>query len=303
MQEGASSVAVSADAQFGTARVLRPLTNFENYYQGQEAVATLAGASVPVPFFSNNKTADPNFQGLDQDAGKEGFAPGLLNFLPVPLGCLIKVWVPFFTAPDDIANFQTYRYQFNWRMSDIVRYTRDLGGQYHLPTESDGASDSTVLPAQSRFVTPVATRSIIVNTAESPAVNPQDNNVRREFLVVRGGGQPQQPLLRLPGGGPTTLGVYQQGIIDPVLGPGFANTPVFLEYEIIAGGDRLLVTVDRFGTNGEDPNVPSDWDFQDGGNDSGFSFFYGTGAESVTPAFQHPPFQDVGIYLFFGTAP
>ncbi len=303
MQEGASSVAVSADAQFGTARVLRPLTNFENYYQGESAVTTLADASVPVPFFSNNKTSDPNFQGLDQDAGKTGFDPALLSFLPVPLGCLIKVWVPFFTAPDDLANFQTYRYMFNWRMSDIVRYTRDLGGQYHLPTESAGASDTTGGPPQPRFVTPAATRSIIVNTPEISPVTAQDNNVRREYLVVRGGGQPQQPLVRLPGGGPTTLGVYQQGIIDPAVAPGFANTPVFLEYEIVAGGDRLLLTVDRFGTNGIDPAVPSDWDFEDGGADSGFSVFYGTGAESATPAFQHPPFQDVGVYLFFGSAP
>jgi hypothetical protein len=279
---------------------LRPLINFEQYYQGEEATNVLGSASVPVPFFSNTKTVDPNYKGLDVDAGKEGFDPNLLDFIPVPMGCLIKVWIPFFTAPEDVENFQTYRYMFNWRVSDIRRYVRALGGQYHLPTESFGAPDTTGGTPSPRFVTPAATRSIIVNKPEEPAVNAQSNSVRREYLVVRAGEQPQSPLLRLPGGGPTDLGVYQQGVIDPALSPGFGSTPVFTEFEIVAGGDRLLLTVDRFGERGE-PVGPSAWDFEDGGADSGFSVFYGTGA--LSDDFKHPVFPDVGVYLFFGSAP
>ena len=298
-QDSASTVAVSADAQFGTARVLRPLTNFEQYYQGAPAVTTLAGGSLPIPFFSNLKTQDPQYQGLDAQAGREGFDPELLDFLPCPMGALMKVWVPFFTAPDDVANFQTYRYMFNWRVSDIRRYTRQLGGQYHLPTQSPGAPDTTGPTPQPRFVTPVATRSIIVNTAESPSVSPQSNNVRREYLVMRGGEPPAQPLVRLPGGGPTSLGVYQQGVVDPASSPGLAQLPLFLEFELVTGGDRLLLTVDRFGVNGVAAG-PSPWAFADGEDDVGFSVAYGTGDLS---SFKHPVFPDIGVYLFFGSAP
>lgn len=302
MQGGASTVAVSADAQFGSARILRPLTNFEQYLQGEFAVSSLAGGSVPVPFFSNLKTMDPRYQGLDPQAGQEGFDPGLLDYLPCPMGALMKVWVPFVTDPIDLELTQTYRYSFNWRVSDIRRYTRDLGGQYHLPTESFGAPDTTSGTPQPRLVTPASTRTIIVNTTEGGPAAAQNNNVRREFLVVRGGEPSGQPLVRLPSGGPTTLGAHQQGIIDPALSAGFAKLPIFVEFELVTGGDRLLVTVDRFGQEGESSG-PDTWDFQDGGRDLGFSTFYGTGALSANPDLQHQPFDNVGIYLFFGSAP
>lgn len=284
--------------------MLRPLTNFEDYYQGVDAVTTLAGSSVPIPFFSNAKTRDAAFDGRDPSAvaGTEGFDPDLLDFTPVPMGCLCKVWIPFFTDPQDVANTQAYRYMFNWRVSDIVRYTRDLGGQYHLPTESFGAPDTIAGPPLPRFVTPAATRNIIVNQAETTdPFGPQSNNVRREYLTLRGGQQPAQPLIRAPNGLVTRQGVYQQGIIDPNVSPGFARTPVFQEFEIITGGDRLLVTVDRFGENGE-TSGPSLWDFSLGGLDVGFSVFYGTG-KNTNGEFLHVPYQDVGIYLFFGSAP
>lgn len=301
MQDSASTVAVSADAQFGTARVLRPLTNFEQYLQGQLSVSSIAGGSVPVPFFSNLKTRDPDYQGLDPQAGQDGFDPELLDYLPCPMGALMKVWIPFFTDPEDLLLTQTYRYSFNWRVSDIRRYTRALGGQYHLPTEAPGAPDTTGGTPQPRFVTPAATRTIIVNTPEGVGVSPQNNNVRREFLVVRGGEPSGRPLVRRPGGGPVTLGAHQQGIIDPSFSPGFAKLPVFMEFEVVTGGDRLLLTVDRFGEQGESTGGPDTWNFEEGGRDLGFSVFYGTGA--LSPTYQHPVFPDVGVYLFFGSAP
>ncbi len=301
MQSGASTVAVSADAQFGVGRVLRPLTNFEQYYQGLPANSTLGLGSRPIPFFSSLKTTDPNYQGLDSQAGREGYDPTLLDFIPCPMGALCKVWVPFFTDPADVTNFQAYRYMFNWRVSDIRNYTRDLGGQYHLPTESFGAPDTTGGTPSPRFLTPAATRSIIVNQPESVSVLEQNNNVRREYLVVRGGGIPDQPLVRLPGGGPTTLGSYAQGVVDPAINLGLGRLAVFVELEIVTGGDRLLLTVDRYGVKGESPEVPSTWDFEDDGDDSGFSFVYGSSA--LSPTYKHPVFPDVGVYLFFGSAP
>lgn len=300
-QEGSSTVAVSADAQFGTAIVLRPLTNFESYTNGEPAVTTLAGNSRPIPFFDAQKTRDASYSGLDPQAGTNGIDPNLLDFLPCPMGSLMKIWVPFFTDPEDLAKTQAYRYMFEWRVSDINRYVRDLKGQYHLPTSSFGAEDTSGEDPEKRLITPSATRSIIVNTAETGAFAPQNNNLRREYIVVRGGEQPAQPLVRAASGGVVRNGVYQQGIIDPAFGAGFGLTPVFLEFELVTGGDRLLMTVDRFGVNGVAAGA-SNWDFSATGSDLGFSVIYGTGLTAGAP-YLHTPFYNVGVYLFFGSAP
>lgn len=302
-QEGSSSVAVSADAQFSTARILRPLTGFEDYYQGQNAFTTPAGNSVPIPFFENNKTSEPDFDGRDRNAaaGKQGYDADLMDFMPVPIGCLMKIWIPFFTDPQDVTNVQAYRYQFNWRISDIVAYRDGLAGQYHIPTQAPGAVDTLAVPPGPRFIAPAATRSVIINQPEVPTFGAQSNNVRREYLVVRAGEQPAQPLIRAASGGPVRSGVYQQGIIDPAVSAAFAKTPVFAEFEVIAGGDRLLITADRFGVEGVDTG-PSTWGFALGEPDVGFSVFYGTGA-NTGGEFAHDPYQNVGIYVMFGSAP
>ncbi len=93
-------------------------------------------------------------------------------------------------------------------------------------------------------------------------------------------------------------GVYQQGVLDPAVDAAFAPLPAFLEVELIAGGDRMLITADRFGENGVAVAGASPWDFNDAGFDVGFSVIYGTGALS---SFSHAQFNDVGIYVFSGT--
>jgi len=279
------SEAVLADAQFSTVRILRPLLNFETYYQGQNAVAVPGAPSTPVPFFEVGSTTD----GRDPSAGRDGYDANLLNYMTVPLGALIKLWIPFFTDPNDPANFAAYRYMLHWRMSDIVRYTRDLSGQYHIGTQSPGAPDTTQ-PAgqQKRFVTPSANKAIIINQPENILFQGQNSNVRREYLVFRTGDAPAQPLLAAG-----VRGVYQQGIVDPAVDPLFAPLSAFVEVEVVAGGDRMLITADREGVEA----LP--WDFESGGDDAGFSNIYGTSALD-TP---HPPFPFVGIYASFGSAP
>lgn len=297
--QGPSSLAVMSDAQFGVVRTLKPLPGFEQYYQGETAVQSQAAAvaSVPVPFFDAANFALPNYTGRDMKAGQDGYDPDLLDFIPVPLGSLIKVWIPQFADPSDPTNIQAYRYQFNWRLSDINAYSSELSTQYHLPKRSPGAPDSTSGTALPRFLTPAATRTNIVNQPES--LDPFDSeigNVRREYLVVRGGDIPARPLVpQTPGSVVGVRAVYQQGVVDPNDDPAFAPLPAFLELELIAGGDKLLITADRFGEASESPAEL--WDFQDGGLDVGFSFIYGTGALS---SFQHDQNNDVGIYVMTG---
>lgn len=294
---------VMSDAQFGLVRTLKPLPNFEQYYQGESAVQDDGEGidSVPVPFFDASKFSDPNFTGRDRNAGQEGLDPNLLDFIPVPAGSLIKVWLPQFGNPPNGTSRQAYRYQFNWRLSDINAYSSDLGGQYHLGRRRPGAPDSTVSPAAARFLRPAATRSNIVNQPESlDAFAGQLGNVRREYLVVRGGDVPAQPLIpQAPGSVVGVRAVYQQGVLDPNDNPEFSPVPAFLEVELVAGGDRLLITADRFGENGVVVSeLPSPWDFEDGGLDVGFSVIYGTGALS---SFTHAQNNNVGIYVFTGT--
>lgn len=305
--QGPSSMAVMQDAQFGVVRTLKPLPNFEQYYQGQSAVQSQSAGiqSVPVPFFDSAKFAIPNYTGRDLKAGEDGYDPDLLDFIPVPAGALIKVWIPQFTdpSPENPGNIQSYRYQFNWRLSDINAYSSELNTQYHLGRRSPGAPDSTLAVVSQRFLTPAATRANIINEPES--LDPFDGqlgNVRREYLVVRGGDVPALPLIpQAPGAIVGVRGIYQQGVIDPADDAAFAPLPVFLEIELITGGDKMLITADRFGENGVavDPAaLPSDWDFQDAGLDVGFSFVYGTG---VLSSFQHAQNNNVGIYVFSGT--
>lgn len=288
------------DAQFELAHVLRPIQGFETIYQGRNAVTTLAGPAIPVPFFDAAKFG-PSYTGRDEKAaqGATGFDPNLLDYIPVPEGALMKLWIPTFTDPADFTNTQAYRYMIHWRLNDIVRYSQRLNTQYHLPKERPGAPDTTGgAPGAPRFVTPSATRAILINQVEATgAFTGQNTNVRREYLVVRGGEPPAQPRIPNIGGG-SSEGVYQQGVIDPAVDPSFSVQSAFMEFEIVVGGDAFFLTVDRFGINGEASGADP-WDFNDAGRDVGFSVIYGTGELS---SFTHAPFNDVGVMVLWGKA-
>lgn len=297
MEQQSSSVAVLNDARFGVVRTLKPLRGFEDLYQGENAVELLGNPSVPVAFFETQNLQQPNFTGRHPQAGEPGFDEDLLEYMPVPMGSLIKIWIPQFVSPDNPANFQAYRYTVHWRLTDIAQYNRRLEGQYHLPTEQPGAPDTTLATVQTRFTMPSATRVNLINQPEP--VDPffgEIAHARRELISVRGGSTPAQPLLPASGGG-SVQGVYQQGVIDPSVDPVFAPLSAFLEFELIAGGDRMLITADRDGEGGEPVAETSGWNFEDGGVDLGFSVIYGTGKRS---SFQHDPFDSVGIYVAFG---
>lgn len=290
-------MSVTSDAQFALARTLKPLVGFEEYYQGESAVQLVDGTrSVPVPFFDSAKF-HPQYTGRDERAGEAGFDPDLLDFVPVPAGSLIKLWLPMLLNPSDGAATQAYRYQLEWRLADLGDYADGRPGQYHLGQRSNGAPDDTIAPAATRILIPAATRSNIVNQAET--TDPffgQLGNVRREYLVVRAGDIPARPLIpQAPGSVVGVRGVYQQGLLSPTTYPEIALEPQYVEVELVTGGDRMLITADRFGVDGEPVEESSDWDFAADGLDHGFSFFYGTGDGA------HEALNNVGIKVFTGT--
>lgn len=300
---GATSASVTADAQFSASRILRPLPNFEELYQGTDATNSLAPLAVsrPVAFFSPEALKNG---GRDQDAGKSGFDPNLLGYMPVPMGALMKVGIPVFTnfnPAQPTLNAQAYRYILHWRQADINRYTRDLSGQYHLPRQAPGAVDTSPPPGGGpRFVTPSFDSAILINQPEPGGFSGQDVDVRREYWVVKAGEPAFFPFLRPADGSPGTVdGIYQQGIADPAAVGDFATQSSFVELETECKGDSLLITCDRFGIDGVQPSPPDPWDFAATGRDFGFSNVYGT-AQLATP---HPAFTEVGLYINFGTAP
>jgi len=282
MGQEAASLSVTNDAQFGALRVLKPYTGFEAQYQGLRAVTEVGFPARPVIF---TPVGEPP---TDPAAGKEGFDPNLLNFMPVTEGARLKIWVPavHLTEPDFIV---PYRYQLHWRQSDMNVYLSRLDGQYHIPNETPGAADTTApIGQQTRFIIPSANSGIFVDRALVADPLPQASDLKRDVFVMRSDVPMGFPIL--PNG---NAGVYQQGIADPAVDPNFAALSAFVAWETIARGDRLLITAEREPI----PEAPVNWNFDpSGGLDFGFSNLYGTAALG-TP---HASFPFVGIYVLLG---
>lgn len=280
------SEAVLADAQLTLAKILKPFTNFEATYQGQDS-------SVPIAFFApdDKGNRDPR----DPDAGRAGFDPNLLRYVDVPLGSRILLWIPaaIVAVTDNIAQ-TNYLYTVYWRMRTPTDY-RNRRTPFHLTRQFPGQIDNTAVPPERRVLIPAATRSVIINQTEAAGSNTQVQNLRREaiqILTTLSGLQPYSQLPLLPGG---VQGAHQQGVFDPAtFSIAFRENafkalfvPVWFDCE----GDQMLVCAER--------EALSPWDFAAGGTDAPFSNIYGTNVAGPT----HPPFEDLGIYMFTGTAP
>lgn len=284
-----STVAVMADPQAGLARVVKPVSNFEALYQGEQAQDTALVLSRPMGFYEWKNGRPPSQ--LDPTVGQPNIDPQLLSYLPVSMGADLLLAIPVIGNPSGMAI--CYRYRLIWQWTSLGRQLQLPDSQYHLPQESVGAPDT----GQPRFVLPAAQETCLI----TPFLTNLDGftndtvTVLRTDVIVNELRIPGLPILAQPGALP---GHYQQGIVDPAVFPGnYAFSPVFALVPVKAKGDRMLIVCDR----GEDPGASATWDFADpAGIDRGFSLLYGNGSLTATP---HPPFPTVGIYVFQLTAP
>lgn len=281
------------------AKVLRPELGFEAWYQGQLAQDVGTTPSVPIPFFEWPDRAPPN--PFDQFAGKEGYDPDLMRFLPVTNGSLIQLWIPLIVAE---GNVRRYRYRLQWRLQSLSRSNDEaesgLPNQYHVPYEAPGAPDSTVAPPARRNIMPCAVDTTAASFLPSPAVPPGISFTARTFYgadsILLDIGQTGRPLIKGSRLVPVEA-VLQQGIVDPaVVTSSYPFIPVFGLVELVARGDQMMIMADRPGLDGED----NEWGFGVGQWDEGFSLLYGTSLLSGAP---HKPFPDVGIYVIDEAVP
>lgn len=278
---------MSNDAQYTLAKILKPLPNFEDIFQG-------ANAEVGVAFFEGDN-------GRDDDAGEPGFDPDLLRYVDVPLGSRILVWIPQVYSPGDPPAQPVYRYRFKWRLRNVTDY-RNRRIPFHVGRQFPGEDDTTDAANPQRLIIPAGTNTVIVNQAEeTDALNPtQKENVRREALNVIASvidddyGAGGRTLLPTAAGG-TTIGVDQQGIVDPAAFAPLTDIPTvpgFVPFFFDCMGDQLLIEAARNTAE----TAGATWDFS--GVDAPFSNIYGTNVAGPV----HDRFEGVGIYLLTGTA-
>lgn len=280
-----ASHSVTADAQFGLSRVLRPYDGFEAIYQGAPANA-VPGVQIPVPvqFFEWQSGQPPNPR--DDLAGDDGFDPNLLRYLDVPLGSDIQIWIPTVAqglTPNFV--FVPYRYIICWRLQSLAAQRRrgrvagaGGGGQYHIPSDAPGVP--TLVGAEERFILACSTQTILYNGPEPSGTDAANASLHRRYFVQAGGDTPGGGLL--PG---SVGGVHQQGVSN---NPLISDRPAFEVHQVQALGDQMILLADR--GVGESPEA---WDFSSEVlGDGGFSNVYGSGGS---------PF--LGIYVLSGTSP
>jgi|GEM_PF-1930246 len=272
---------VLADAQFGTARILRPYNGFESVYQGQPASTPIMLSEVVDP---------PGGDPLDPSASTRdtGYSPRLVRGLDVPMGSRVLVWLPqisaLVTAPSTIAR---YHWTFIWRMRNVYDY-RNARTPYHFPKQAAGAGE-TGTDAGPRVIIPAATQTLPYSEAPEPAgaTSNVSTNLRNE-AVTTGATPLASPLL--PGG---LTGIIQQGLGDPNIFPAISR-PIYQLHEVQACGDELLIGLTRA------TDVTANWDFNTPLlNDWQVRLYLGD-PTAFPPAIQIP---DVGVYVMAGSAP
>jgi hypothetical protein len=234
---------MSADAQFSLARTLRPPPNFATAYQGN------AGA-IPFPGV------------LDEQAGRPGYDPNLLGGIPVPLGSRVLIWLPFLLddsgQPDPLNLGYVYKIVFRLRSPRDFRDPGSSGNRkaYHQPKQAPGVPDTTVLTNQARFLLPACMWVVAYQTLETE-FGPATPQVR----VYPEGIMPNSAAVGValsPTNAPT-LGVIQQGMLDPAVYPSLATQPAWQPIFIDACGDDMLILMRK--AQPSFPNPPRNWDF------------------------------------------
>lgn len=270
---------VLADAQFGTARILRPFDGFVPLYQGQPASTPIMLTEVVDP---------PGGSALDQaaDVRSPGYSPRLIRGVDVPMGSRVILWLPNIAANDPGTGTEIrYEWTLVWRLRNVYDY-RNFRTPYHYPKQVDGIAE-TGAEAGPRVVIPAATQTLPYSQSPEPAGALANvvTNLRNEAVSV--GGTPlSSPLV--PAGG---IGYFQQGVADPTTLP-IASRPLYQVHEVQAVGDELLIGLTRSTT------LVANWDFTTPlVRDWQVNLYLGgVGAAA-------PPKPDIGVYVMTGSAP
>ena len=273
-----TSSTVLADAQFGTARILRPFAGFVDVYQGQPASTPIMLTEVIDP---------PGGDPVDPLAAVRtaGYSPRLLRGIDVPFGSRVVLWLPAIYAVEAPSTVIRYQWTLIWRMRNVFDY-RQARIPWHFPKQDAGAAE-TGAEAGPRVVIPCATQTLHYSESPEPAAVTSNvtTNLRNES-VSTGSTPLSNPLL--PDG---TIGYFQQGLGDPNVSPIFSQ-PLYQLHEVQACGDELLIGLSR------DTAAVANWDFNTLlFNDWQVNFYLGGSGLAA------PPKPDVGVYVLTGSAP
>jgi hypothetical protein len=259
-------------------RVLRPFSGFEAVYQG-------ADADIPIAFPGT----------LDLEAGKPGYDPTLIKFMPVPFNARLVLWIPLTLSVtgEGATPPRPYRYQICWRLRNIEESNESVAAQfppaeqlrYSEPAREFGA---TYNGAQ-RVIVPCAMETIVFRQTEpGTGFTNGTENLRGNFIVPNGEVTPDTPLMPPPAA-PMTEGALGQGIFDQASSNASIG-PTYMTYETIVAGDEFAILARRETVLGGDV-----WDFTLANEDLTFSDTYGTGNGT------HPEIPGLGIFVL--TAP
>jgi hypothetical protein len=260
---------VTADPQFGNAKVLRPFPTYKTVYGGQPH-------NYFIGLFEDGVA-------LDSQAGKPGYSQRLCRGLPVPLGARVCFWLP--VSGEGARGGNIYQYSIIWRFRNLhdFRVTRS---PYHIPKQSGGVSDTTPGIAGSRVIIPASMHSSSYSSSKPTATYATNSDVSLYPEFITPSGYAPFDMLNPDG----NMSIVQQGLSDPETA-GAGEPPNFSPgwelFETQAMGDELIMAVARTSNTITSPT----WQFN-GANDPDhlFSLFWDSSPYS-------------GVYALVGSAP
>lgn len=122
---------VTADAQFGIARILRPWNgalSLTGPYEGQPVSTQIMLTEV---------LTSPGGAPLDPfaETGSAGYASNLIKGLDVPIGSRVILWLPAIQS-GGIVDFR-YSWSITWRLRNVYDY-RNARMPFHFPKQGEG---------------------------------------------------------------------------------------------------------------------------------------------------------------------
>jgi hypothetical protein len=272
MSDDAEQV-VMADAQFTVTRLLRPIENFTEVYQGQDARR-------PIMWTEQSRDRDKL-----SEKGEAGYDSHLLAALSVPFGSRVVIKFPSAVWIDDQPTSEGVLRPYVWDLTWRVRSVRDarlLRSQYHMPKQGSGSPDTSVFPPEPRIYLPASMQTVTYNQPEpaNPLARVIQNIHPESYRIGRAGDQLQfRPFLK-----DGSEGIYEQGVIDPAVSPLLVGLPSYMDVEVQALGDELMIGMRR------ETELPL-WDFTNVASTDGLL------AKITNDA------KDSGILVMTGTAP
>jgi hypothetical protein len=264
------------DPQFSTVRVLKPFNGFEAAYQGKTC-------TTPIAFPGD----------LDLESGKPGYATGLLNMLPVPIGSRVLLWIPLCFTDDleDPDPTRVYTYQIFWRIRNTQEYVDSVLAKLPPAEQKLYSFEKKLLGVPNpsgdpRVLVPCAMETIAYEQTEpgtnfaNGALNLRGNQINPDGAVLQ-----DLPVLA-PNG--ALAGQFSQGTFGIIAGE--LGVPTYMTYETMAAGNEMSIIARRAVIGGGDR-----WDFTSNANDKPFSNTYGTNNGT------HANVPGTGIFVITGS--